>query len=138
MGDAMKAYLGIKYHADHRNRATIGDISQILEACGFETACVLRDIEKWGAVQMTPHTLMAATLALIRSCQVVVLDLTEKGVGLGIEAGYAHAHRLPIITIAQNDSDISTTLQGISTDVCLYHDMDDLRNFFQSLKSKLN
>jgi len=30
----------------------------------------------------------------------MVVDLTEKGVGVGIEAGYARARGIPIVTIA--------------------------------------
>ena len=133
----MKAYLGIKFHPDHRNRATIERIAQILDANGFEAHCVVRDIERWGEVQMTPHDLMAATFTLIRSCQLVVIELTEKGVGLGIEAGYAHAQGIPIMTIAQNGSDISATLQGISADVFLYTDWDELHNFFSGVNHKM-
>ena len=77
----MKAYLGIKFHPDNRNRDTIETVSQALESCGFETVCIRRDVEKWGAVHLSPHELMTRTFEVIRSCHLVVIDLTEKGVG---------------------------------------------------------
>ena len=60
-----------------------------------------------------------------------MVDLTEKGVGLGIEAGYAYAKGIPIAVIAKKGSDISATLQGISQQLFLYDEFDDLTHFFK-------
>ena len=73
---------------------------------------------------------MIKTFEVICSCHLTVIDLTEKGVGLAIETGYAYAQRIPVITIAREGSDISATLQGISRDVYLYRSSDNLSGFF--------
>src|ERR1700733_4178462 len=86
----MRAYIGIKFHPDDRNRETIELVSDALSSCGFETVCVRRDLEEWGAVTLSPQELMTETFEIIRACHLTVIDLTEKGVGLGIEAGYAY------------------------------------------------
>ena len=130
----MKAFLSIKFHPDNRNRETIDLISQVLISCGFEAVCIRRDIEKWGDVHLLPNELMTKTFEVIRSCRLTVIDLTEKGVGLGIEAGYTYAQGIPIITIAREGADISSTLQGISQDVYLYSGSDDLQRFFSGLR----
>ncbi len=129
----MKAYLGIKYYEDNRNRPLIEGISSALEQCDFETVCIVRDIEKWGYQRFSPTDLMQKTFAIIQTSQIVVIDLSEKGVGLGIEAGYAVAKNVPVITIAQKGADISTTLKGISQAVFLYHNFEELIPFFSSL-----
>jgi len=129
----MKAYLGIKFHHDNRNRDSIERISQILAECGFETICVRRDIEQWGATSLSPRELMIATFDAIRSCQLIIVDVTEKGVGIGIEAGYAYAHSIPVFTIAQAGSAISTTLEGLSTAVGFYQDSQSLHECFVQL-----
>lgn len=69
---------------------------------------------------------MKITFDSIDTCNLVIIDLTEKGVGLGIEAGYAYAKGIPIITIAKNGSDISETLEGISNKVLFYNKIEDL------------
>ncbi len=122
----MKAYLGIKYHPDNRNRATIEEISKVLATIGYETTCVVRDLEKWGEKSFSAPELMRKTFAIIDECDVAIIDLTEKGVGLGIEAGYAHARGAPLVTIARQGSDISETLRGISDEIILYDDFDGL------------
>ncbi len=125
-----KAYLGIKYHSDNSNKSTINCISAVLEKCGYSVTCITRDIEKWGQKFFSPKDLMMETFKIIDSSDVVIIDLSEKGVGLGIEAGYAYSRKIPIITIAKN-KEISTTLLGISNTHYIYKDEDDLFGFFQ-------
>lgn len=131
----MKIYLAVKYHSDNQNRALIEQISAVLEKQGFETVCITRDIEQWGQIHFTASELMKRTFAEIEASDLVVVDLTEKGVGVGIEAGYANARGIPIITIARKGSDISTTLAGISQQVFLYDGFDELLRFFQPLSA---
>jgi len=126
-----QAYLGIKFYEDQRNRPQIEMITDALLSAGWATQVIVRDLEEWGAVVFDPHTLMARTFAVIEACDIAIIDLTEKGVGLGIEAGYAFAKDIPVYTIAREGSDISTTLQGVSKEVCLYRNEYDLVSFFR-------
>ncbi|MBV7329089.1 nucleoside 2-deoxyribosyltransferase [Chloroflexi bacterium TSY] len=129
----MKAYLGIKFHPDNRNRSTIEAISQALANCGMECQCIRRDVEQWGAVDLgTPQALMAKTFEVIQACDLTIIELSEKGVGLGIEAGYAHAIGKRVFTIAKIGSDVSTTLAGISSKVYLYDKIEDLQHTFST------
>lgn len=132
----VKVYLGIKFHPDNRNRPAIEMITQALASCGVETVCMRRDLEQWGELTFSPQELMARTFEAIRACRLAVIDLTEKGVGLGIEAGFAHAHGIPVVTIAREGSDISTTLTGISSHIYLYRGAADLEAFFAKLTTE--
>ena len=129
----MRVYLGIKYHADQANRERIERISRAFTDAGFEVRCVTRDIERWGEVEFEPQALMAATFELMGACDLAVLDLSEKGVGVGIEAGFAHAIGKPVVTIAQAGSDISSTLRGISSAVFEYASDEDLAGIAATL-----
>lgn len=130
----MKAFLSIKYHDDQRNKERIQVISAGLKQSGMESVCIARDVEQWGAPKFDPVELMARTFAAIDACNLVVIDLTEKGVGVGIEAGYACAKNIPIVTIAQTGADISETLRGISREVFWYTRVDDLARFFLGVR----
>ncbi len=129
----MKAFISIKYREDNSNKDCILKISSALERNGFGTVCIARDIENWGQIELSPEELMRRTFAEIDSSHLMVVDLTEKGVGLGIEAGYAYAKKTPIVVIAKRGSDISTTLQGISQKQFLYEKFEDLVHFFEVL-----
>ena len=122
----MRAFLSIKYHADHRNREPIEKITAVLQAAGWETICVTRDIEGWGERSLAAPALMQRTFAAIAESDLVIVELSEKGVGLGIEAGYAAACQIPIAVIAPTGSDISTTLQGIAQQVGWYGSYDEI------------
>jgi len=127
-GVYMKAYIGIKYHEDYSNKIVIDEISSVLEQKGYETICIVRDMKNEGETKYTPWELMKLTFEKIDGCDLVVIDLTEKGVGLGIEAGYAYAKGIPIITIAKKGSDISETLAGISKEIIFYNNIEDVEN----------
>lgn len=127
-GIHMKAYIGIKYYQDYSNQLTIEGISSILEEKGYETICLARDFDAQDEIISDPQTLMKSTVQKIDHCDLVVIDLSEKGVGLGIEAGYAFAKGIPIITIAKIGSEISETLEGISERVIFYNNMEDLKD----------
>lgn len=122
----MKAYLGIKYYENYCNKSIVDKISSILEKRGYEVICIVRDIGSEGQIKHDPHELMKLTFEKISTCDLVVIELTEKGVGLGIEAGYAYAKEIPIITIARSGSDISETLVGISNKIFFYDNIENI------------
>lgn len=95
----------------------------VLEQAGFATTCIVRDVELWGQHTFDAKTLMQRTFAEIDRSDLVVVDFAEKGVGLGIEAGYAYGKGLPILVIVPQGSPVSTTLAGIAT--CIGSNIDD-------------
>jgi 2'-deoxynucleoside 5'-phosphate N-hydrolase len=135
LSDRQRAYLAVKFHADQANRAHIENLLQALEQAGNETVCVVRDLEHWGEIAFDAPDLMRRTFELMESCDWVVIDLAEKGVGVGIEAGYAYAHSLPVLAVAPAGLDISTTLQGIANAVYSYADYAALADFFMGGKT---
>lgn len=131
----MKIFMSIKYHPDPGNRAHVEALLALLESNGFEATCVVRDVEGWGAQPFSPTELMRRTLAEIDACDLLLVDLAEKGTGLGIEAGYAHARGIPIVTILPRESDLSPTLQGISCGILRYNRVTDLAPWLAELRA---
>ncbi len=122
----MKAFLSVKYHEDQGNRPHIESIVHELGKLGCETICVVKDMEDWGAIHYSPEELMRKTFEAIEASDILIVDLTEKGVGAGIEAGYAYAKGKPVITIAKRGADISTTLSGISKRIAWYGKYEEI------------
>jgi 8-oxo-dGTP pyrophosphatase MutT (NUDIX family) len=93
-----------------------------------------RDFEKWGEVKnIGADVLMTQTFKAIDESDIVIIEFSEKGVGLGIEAGYAFSKVKPIIVIAKEGSEVSATLQGIANRVFFYKDIKDLNQKFKDL-----
>lgn len=124
----MKIYFGIKYYEDCSNRENIEEILSLLESKGYETYCVVRDMEDWGDYQYQPEQLMKETFEQIDKADILLIEFSEKGTGLGIEAGYGYAKSKPIIIIAKEGAEISKTLEGISTKIIAYRDINDLES----------
>lgn len=122
----MKIYLAIKYHPNADNRPLIEAISAVLAAQGHTTVCIARDVEQWGAIQLPPAVLMQRSCQAIDNSDQILIEFSEKGVGLGIEAGYAHALGKPITVIAPPMADLSNTLQGIAATVFRYTNVEEL------------
>lgn len=129
----MDIFLAIKFHSDMRNRELIEQISASLEDTGFSTTVVARDHEDWGATALKPPELMTHALQAIRESDLLVVEFSEKGTGLGIEAGYAYANDIPVIVVAKPGSDISTTLQGIAEEILFYEQPDKIGPALQKL-----
>ena len=121
-----RAYLAVKFHEDNKNRDTIEDIAKSIEKTEIELIIMARDYEKWGKVHFEPKELMELTFKLIKKSDLLIVEFSEKGVGLGIEAGYAYANKIPILVIAKENSNISNTLKGIADNIVFYKEANEL------------
>jgi hypothetical protein len=97
----MDAYLAIKFYEDAKNRSLIEGITAALETAGFHALVFIRDVEHWGKKRFPPKELMTMAFALIDKSSFLVVEFSEKCVGLGIEAGFAFSKSKPIIVIAK-------------------------------------
>lgn len=122
----MKVLLAIKFHKDNGNRKLIEEISESLRQIGMETVVVARDFEKWGEEKITARELMGFTLENMEKSDLLLIEFSEKGVGLGIEAGYAFAKGIPIVVIAKQGSDISKSMQGLTKEIVFYNVVGEL------------
>lgn len=129
------AFLAIKYHADCRNRALIEAIDASVAAAGWQSRVVLRDLEDWGEKHFSAPDLMLLSFKMLSQCQLCLIEISEKGVGVGIEAGYAYAHNLPVVIIARIGSDIPETLKGIARTVIFYNEYQDLEQLTHLLEN---
>ena len=93
---------------------------------GIDTFVFSRDYEHWGEKRFEPKELMRLALDAMGTCDAVIIEFSEKGVGLGIEAGYAYAKGKPIHVVARVGSEISDTLRGIADSVTFYESPETL------------
>lgn len=128
-------YLAIKYHPDHKNKPLINAISQACEKAGLDCLCIAKDIEKWGENRFSPKTLMDISFDYIKKADFVLIEFSEKGVGIGIEAGYAAALGIPIYCLYPPTMDLSETLKGISTANFPYADLRDLPEIMNQIQT---
>ena len=122
-----RAYFGIKFYEDNRNRDEINSISVALQDDGIQTVCIARDVEKWGDVTLSSQELMRITFEEIDKSDFVILEMSEKGVGLGIEAGFAVARNKPLIVLIKQGLKLSNTIQGIANIIIPYSQPNEIK-----------
>ena len=121
-----KVYLSIKFHEDYKNKELIEKLYNSLSEAEFEVLSMVKDIEKYGKLNLVE--LMKKTFEQINKSDLMVVEFSEKGVGLGIEAGYAHAKGIPIVVIAREGCEISDTLKGITKEIIVYNSPEEVGN----------
>ncbi len=122
----MQFYLGIKYKEDLSNKALIEKISCIVEEEDHEIVCVHKDLEDWGRNHVSSEDLMMRTMEMIDDCDALLIEFSEKGVGLGIEAGYAFAKSIPVYVLLPKGKLLSTTMNGICKKCFEYETTEDI------------
>ena len=129
----MKALMSIKFHEDASNLSLIKSITDIANKCEVKLKTIFVDYEKEGTKKFSSHELMEMTFSVIEENDILIVEFSEKGVGLGIEAGYAFSKNKPVYVIAKKGSDISETLKGISKEIFFYETISDLEEFFKKI-----
>ncbi len=129
----MNVYVAAKFHADYSNRELIEKISQALDSSGHHSIVAFRDLDEWGAKKLSPHEIMVWDFKAIRGADVLLVEFSEKGVGIGIAIGFAKALGKRIIVIAKKNSETSDTVQGTADSVRFYDSVEDLPSLLSTL-----
>lgn len=126
-----KAFMSLKFYEGDVTKKKIEDLTNALKAAGIENFVMVRDIEKYGEVEVTSKQLMKEyAFPAMEASDMLIVEFSEKGVGLGIGAGYAFAKGIPIYIIAKTGSDISSTIGGLAEEVIFYDKPEDLTEKF--------
>lgn len=132
----LKAFMAIKFHEGEKTKKIIDDITNALAKVDIHTYLLVRDVEQYGKVEIDEANIMP-TYAFpgIKSSDIMLIEFSEKGVGLGIGAGFAYANGVPIYIIAKTGSDISVTMNSLAEKVIFYDKPDELTDKFGQLIS---
>lgn len=122
----MKIYLAIKFHADLSNKQFIEELCDVLHKAGHTTVVAVRDFEQWGALKFSNSQIMKQDFEAIDGVDMLLIEFSEKGVGLGVAAGYAKARNKPIVVIAKTGSDISDTIDGTADKIVFYDSVSEI------------
>jgi GNAT superfamily N-acetyltransferase len=125
-------YLGLKYRTNNQNKDFIEKIDYQLNRIGMKLYCIEKDLEIFGKNDMSPSEMMKQTFHKIDESEIVLIDVTEKGIGLGIECGYAYSIGKPLYIIIKNGYEVSKTINGIATKILEYENIQEITALFRS------
>ncbi len=81
---------------------------------------------------------MQQAFADINSSDLLIAEVSEKAIGVGIEIGYAVAAQKPVIYLRNAQAEHSTTAAGAANRAIIYENPEDLREKLEIVLKALN
>ena len=136
--ETLHSFFALKFHEGDEDKAKVEAIEKALNKAGIEITLMARDVEKWGEAYIPDGKTLMKDYAFpaMLQCDCNIIEFSEKGVGLGINAGFCFANGKPIYIIAKKNSDISTTISNVATEVIFYKQPEDLIEPFTRIVKK--
>lgn len=121
----MQAYISIGYNNRKLSNEVIEVIVDVLMQSNINPF-VFVDRYVFSASQ--ERQMMGQAFADIDKSDLLIAEVSEKGIGIGVEVGYAIAKRKPVIYLRRATAEHSTTVSGASDFQIIYEDADDLNS----------
>lgn len=131
----MKAYIAVSYN---KRKLVDKEIALIIETLNtFDiSSFVFVDNYKFDLSQ--EKQMMSQAMNDIENCDILIAETSEKGIGIGIEVGFAKAKGKIVIYLRHQNAEHSTTVSGISDFQIVYSNNEDLKNKLIDLINQLN
>ncbi len=81
--------------------------------------------------------MMIEAMKAIDNCDLLIAETSDKGIGIGVEVGYAKAKGKPVIYLRNNNAEHSTTVSGISDWKVLYEDIADMEKGLHAVLARI-
>lgn len=120
----MKAYISVSVAQKDAVKKYLEAMKSMLQKYAVEP---LIFVEKYKFEKTAEKEMMQQALLDIGNCDLFLAEVSEKAIGIGIEAGYAKALGKPIIYCYKSGSEFSTTLSGISDYTLKYEHVENLK-----------
>ena len=131
----MHSFFALKFHDGDEDREKVEKIEAALNQAGITITLMARDVEKWGKAVLPEGRKLMRDYAFpaMRQCDCNIIEFSEKGVGLGMNAGFCYAIGKPVFIIAKTGSDISSTMADVAEKVIFYDNPEDLIEPFKEI-----
>lgn len=131
----MKAYVAISFSKRKNFDSLINTIKKTLSENKINTFVF---VDHYSFNLNEEKLMMQTAMNEIKSSQILIAETSHKGIGIGIEVGFAKALQIPIIYIRNNKAEHSTTVSGISDYQIIYINEKDLENKLQLILKQIN
>jgi len=130
----MKAYISISYNRRKSLNAEVNGIKETLLDQKIESF-VFVDEFRFNSSQ--ENEMMQQAMRSIDESDLLIAEVSDKAIGIGIEVGYAKAKGKTVIYIRNENAEHSTTVSGISDFHIVYKDVTGLKELFNHVISKI-
>ncbi|MGL4585054.1 MAG: hypothetical protein ACRCVU_18975 [Flavobacterium sp.] len=116
-------YISCSFSMQQDLREVTDRIKEEIEVIGYEPFVFIEHYTF--RLDQEKEMMIQAMKDIDESC-CLLAETTDKGIGIGIEAGYAKSQGKPVVYIRRADASHSTTMSGLSDYYVLYKDIEDL------------
>jgi nucleoside 2-deoxyribosyltransferase len=118
-----KAYLSIGFQSRSSRSEETETLRSVLAEAGY-ALFVFVDTYHFSADE--EKQMMTAAFREIRDADLLIAEVSEKAIGVGIEIGYAAALNKPVLYLRQTEAEHSTTASGAAGVSIIYRDVAEL------------
>jgi len=133
--EGIKAFLSLKFYDGDASKKLVDGITDALAKLNIYTFVAVRDVEKYGEVKDLDMANFMPKYAFpeMETSDIMVIEYSEAGAGLGMGADHAYCYGVPVYLIAKTGSKISTTVNSVAEKVIFYDTFDDITKAFKEL-----
>ena len=129
----MQAYISISFSKKKKIKKEVQAIKNALGKFGI-SGFVFVDEYQFSAKE--EKEMMQKAMEDVEKSAILIAEVSEKGIGIGIEVGYAKAKNIPVIYVRNSSSEHSTTVSGIADFKIIYENEIDLEEKLEKIISK--
>ncbi|MES2112409.1 MAG: nucleoside 2-deoxyribosyltransferase [Bacteroidota bacterium] len=127
-----KIFLAISFNNRSKFNDEIITIEDVIKECGYEP---MTFVNNYSFLKNEEKAMMLMACREIQESEILIAEVSNKVIGVGIEIGYACALNKPVIYLQNDTAEYSLTVGGMAQDHIIYSSVEDLRN---KLKRALN
>ena len=129
----MQAYISISFSKKNELEKEVQAIKNALGKFGI-SGFVFVDEYQFSAKE--EKEMMQKAMEDVEKSAILIAEVSEKGIGIGIEVRYAKAKNIPVIYVRNSSSEHSTTVSGIADFKIIYENEIDLEEKLEKIISK--
>lgn len=119
-----KAYISVS----HNNRQLLSkELTAVIDTLAQFNIVSLIFVDQYTFGAAEEQQMMRQAMEDIDHCDLLIAETSHKGIGIGVEVGYAKARNKPVIYLRHKNAEHSTTVSGISDFHVVYEGALDLQ-----------
>jgi 2'-deoxynucleoside 5'-phosphate N-hydrolase len=130
----MKVYIAASYSKRKQMQDELNAVKEVLTK-QFLTPFVFIDNYNFNSSQS--KEMMETAFAEIDKSSLLIAEVSDKAIGIGVEIGYAKAKHKPVIYLRNVNAEHSTTVAGTSDHILIYNNTNDLETKLGDLLEKI-
>lgn len=120
----MQVYIAASYSKRKQMQAELNTIQEVLVKGSFLPFVF---IDNYNFNSSQSKEMMQAAFTEIDKSSLLIAEVSDKAIGIGVEVGYAKAKNKPVIYLRNINAEHSTTVAGASDHTLIYKDPTDLK-----------